>query len=121
LFDWWERERNRADGRARASRLLALLVATGDVVPESLARSLLDGPAQLATTVLDPAFDAQIARAARAGRVGETVLLSMVGLGQDGPEAINTSGLGTVVGGLRAIGLDADARALAVEAMAAAP
>jgi hypothetical protein len=49
-------------------------------------------------------------------RVGETVLLSLLAIGNAGPAKIEVGVLSTVLKALLAIGLDQDARALALEA-----
>ena len=54
--------------------------------------------------------------AAAAKRVGETVLYSLAALGGDGPASIDLLALSRVIEALRAVGLVADARALALEA-----
>lgn len=119
LIDWWQTEKTQPGARLRAERLLAMLQATGDAVPESLWQMLLGGPAQMSAINLDAAFRIGLVRASRAGRVGETVLLALVGLGADGPQALGTSSMEVIVDSLRAVGLAADARAFALEAVAA--
>ena len=54
--------------------------------------------------------------AAADGRVGETVLVSLVMLGESGPGGTEVSVLADIVSALRAVGLEAEARGLAVEA-----
>lgn len=119
LIEWWQAEKAQPGARLRAERLLAMLQATGDPVPESLWQTLLGGPAQMSAINLDAAFRAGLVRASRAGRLGETVLLALVGLGADGPQALGTSSMEVTVDSLRIAGLPADARALALEAVAA--
>lgn len=119
LADLLQAEQGRTGPRLRRERELAMLQATGEAIPDPLWRSLLQSSAQVPGIELDVAFQAQIARAGAAGRVGETVLLALVGLGRDGPQILSTSSLERVVSSLRAAGLEADARALAVEAIAA--
>ena len=119
LIEWWQAEKMQPGARLRAERLLAMLQATGDPVPESLWQALLQGPARMSATNLDAAFRAGLVRASRLGRLGETVLLALVGLGADGPQALGTSSMEVTVDSLRAVGLPVDARALALEAVAA--
>lgn len=54
--------------------------------------------------------------ASEARRVGETVLLSLVLLGEAGPSQSHTLALGRVLSALGRIGLDDEARSLAIEA-----
>jgi hypothetical protein len=49
-------------------------------------------------------------------RVGEIVLLSLLAIGDVGPAKIEVGVLSTVLRALLAVGLDQDARALAIEA-----
>ena len=49
-------------------------------------------------------------------RVGETVLLSLLAIGDVGPAKIEVGVLSTVLKALSSVGLRADARALALEA-----
>jgi hypothetical protein len=118
LAEWWQEVQGQPGARLRAERLMIMLQATGDSVPESVWHSLLLGPAQVSTINIDPAFRTQMVRAARLRRVGETVLLALIALGKNGPQAVGTASMENVVESLRAVGLDADARALAVEAVA---
>ena len=52
-------------------------------------------------------------------RVGETILLSLLVLGEAGPAQANPTVLHKVIKSLRNVGLDREARALAVEAAVA--
>jgi hypothetical protein len=117
LIDGWQSERGQPGARLRAERLVTMLQAAGETVPDALWQSLLQGPAQVSGNNIDPAFRAELVRAARARRTGEVVLLTLVSLGTGGTQALGISSLEAMVESLRAVGLDADARALAVEAV----
>jgi len=119
LADWRQAEQGRTGARLRRERELAMLQATGETIPGPLWRSLLQNSAQVPGIELDVAFRAQLTPAGGARRVGETALLALVGLGRDGPQILSTASLELVVSSLRAAGLEADARALAVEAVSA--
>jgi len=119
LARWRHAEQGRTASRLREERALAMLQATGEAIPDPLWRSLLQNSAQVPGIELDAAFRAQLTRAGGARRVGETALLALVGLGREGPQILGTSSLELVVSSLRAAGLEADARALAVEAVSA--
>ena len=56
-----------------------------------------------------------LGEAAAARRVGETALLAIAVLGGDGPANVPSLVLARAIEALRTVGLDADARALAVE------
>lgn len=64
-----------------------------------------------------PAVLENMAQAARAGRLGETVANVLVVVGPSGPRGAHPRGLAAAVAALRAVGLEADARALAGEAL----
>lgn len=62
---------------------------------------------------------ADLGQAAKAKEVGRVVLLVMRALGPDGPEGANILALSDAVRALKAVGLEADARGLALEALLA--
>ncbi len=67
-----------------------------------------------------PALWFRLEEAARGARKGETVLLSLLALGDGGPAQADPIVLRRVLRALGAVGLEASARALAVEAAVAA-
>jgi hypothetical protein len=106
---------------ARTAVLTALLEGLGDATDGSLAALLLSGnlvaqPASLPHPALWLGRDG----AASAGRVGETALFVLDSLGPDGTAAAAPQTLIALVQALRAVGLEKDARALALEAAVAA-
>lgn len=118
LADWLQAAGSQPDMTTGDERLLAMLQATGEAVPDRLWQRLLQGPAQMSATNIGQAFRTELARASQGGRVGETVLLALVGLGVDGPQVLSTASMEAAVESLRAVGLEVDARALAIEAVA---
>jgi len=103
----------------RAARYLAILEAFsadggGAVLPELLASATAE-PTMLPDAGLWFGLDL----AARQGRVGETVLLALVALGEGGPATTPPVLLGRVLSSLIAVGLGNEARALAYEAAVA--
>jgi len=119
LFEAWrqtvEGESTGAAGR-RAQLLLTLFTASGDRVDERAWAGLLGEPAADTYAMPPPAVLHALRTAANAGRVGEVVLLSMVALGEAGLERSHPIVLAEVVTALRAIGLEAGAQRLALEA-----
>ena len=101
---------------ARASLLYNLLEGLGDLVPDPQWEELFDGPSQLATVMPRPAIWRAIDVASREVRVGETVLLSLLVLGEAGPTQANPIVIRRVVESLRRVGLEDEARSLAIEA-----
>ena len=118
VADWLQAAGSQPDMTTGDERLLAMLQATGEAVPDRLWQRLLQGPAQMSATNIGQAFRTELARASQGGRVGETVLLALVGLGVDGPQVLSTASMEAAVESLRAVGLEVDARALAIEAVA---
>ena len=123
-FDAWLSLRADEGGRtvavARANWLAILVDALGGRVdPEVWDRLLLDeqpvaarGPAlALANGLL---------KAAEGGRLGETVLLALLLLGDAGPAAAGIATVGPVVSSLVSADLQEEARAIALEAALAA-
>lgn len=107
--------------KARASGLLALVQAQGVAVPEDAWLAAADGGAPLgAGPAPDPALWNRLKSAAAEGRTGETVLASLALMGKLGPAGTAPVVMARIVASLRAVGLDAEARALAREAVAAA-
>jgi hypothetical protein len=120
LVTWWKGVKDEEDAGERASILYALFESLGEIVPEPLWETLLGGAQQAGVAMPPLALRRQIGNAAAAGRVGETVLLSLLMLGQGGPGQASPIVLGRVVESLSSVGLEAPARAIAVEALVAA-
>lgn len=104
----------------RHALVLGLLQALGEPVhSDDWLPVLLD-----AVVAEAPVPDAAILRAldlaAADGRMGETVALALIALGNEGPAQVHPEATFRAVAALRAVGLTDEARALALEAMAAA-
>ena len=127
LTKWWqasnaENEENPVAPemiRARAALLYNLLDSFGDAVGDSEWGPLLDGPPQSTVLMPQPALWRSLDIAAQNLRVGETILLSLLALGESGPAQANPTVLHKVIKSLRTVGLEREARALAVEAAVA--
>lgn len=101
----------------RTAVLTALLEGLGDATDGSLAALLLAGDVTATPTSLPhPALWLGRDGAASAGRVGETALFVLASLGSDGTAGTAPQTLIALVQALRAVGLEKDARALALEA-----
>ncbi len=113
---WWALVRTDAPERAvdRAETMLALSEALDDPLGDAAWRSLISLPTASVRTGAAPAIRRAMDAALAAGRTGEAVALSALVLG-----AVPASGdlldLVSVVSALRFLGLEGDARALAVE------
>ncbi|MEE9250976.1 MAG: hypothetical protein V3U93_07605 [Alphaproteobacteria bacterium] len=118
LKRWWQaqKEGDEDELRARAVMLYTLLEVLDEPVGASEWEPLLEGPQYESVKLPAPALLHGLRLAASNGRVGETVLLALLCLGGDGPAGANPLVLSAVISGLRQIGLDTEARALALEA-----
>jgi hypothetical protein len=100
------------DAQAKAAHLLALLEGIGVPVPETAWQRLI--PLNQAPVPAPPApLWRALDRAAAERRLGETVLLALHMLGRE-PQAAHPEALGAGLRGLRAVGLDQEARAIAM-------
>ncbi len=116
--DWLEASGGvaRPEVAARANLVLSLLQATGAKVPPAVWRSLALGAMTEQASVATPATIFALDDAIGGKRLGETVALGLVALGDAGPSGAATMTLGRVVAGLVAVGLEEPARAFALEA-----
>jgi hypothetical protein len=122
LNKWWESSKS-AGGeglRARATALFTLLEAFDKPVDAKLWQALLEGPQFESVKLPAPALLHALNAAASQRRVGATVLLTLICLGTDGPAGADPLLLRAVISSLREVGLEKEARALAVEAAIAA-
>lgn len=98
----------------RAATILFAAEALGYVVPDAAWADLPPTPATARAP--SPVALRGFQRAVDGGRRGETVLYALLVLGRAGPAGVDVATLAAVMGGLRKVGLDGDARALALEA-----
>lgn len=101
---------------ARGRLLFALLEAMGQPVPDSFWSRLYPGPLIDAAPAPNMAIWRGMVTAAKAGRVGETVLMVLLAVGDEGVSRASPTVLGSAVASLRSVGLEREARALALEA-----
>ena len=117
---WWEGEKDKDGARERAALLYSLFGAFDETIPAASWEALLDGPQRITVAMPSPALWYRLASAADNARVGETVLLALLALGEGGPGQADPVILRRVLASLRGSGLEDEARALAVEAAVAA-
>lgn len=101
---------------AWAGRLFLLLDSLGLDVGDDGWALLLDGPLTSATEVPAIGIRYSLRAAARARRTGETVLFALLTLGETGPADASPLAVASAIRTLRAVGLERDARTLALEA-----
>ncbi len=92
----------------QAARLYALFAGLGEKIG--------GGWTGISPITTQGSYAAQINAAAPGGRRGETVLLSLVALGGNRLGEADAASLSAAIGGLRAVGLEAEARRIALEA-----
>lgn len=120
LADWWASVKDTTDARAKAAMLAVTLDALGEYVPESMWVDLIDGPSHQSILAPHPSAWFLLNSASSQARMGETVLLSLVILGDGGSARAEPLVNHRVLKALRNIGLHDEARAMALEAIVAA-
>lgn len=120
LQAWWEATQDAERPRGQAATLFALLAATGDPVPPAMWEALIDASERTTVAMPTPALWFKLESAARAGRVGETVLIALLALGEGGTAQTDPIIAAKVLEALGAVGLKDDVRALALETAVAA-
>ncbi len=100
----------------RSATLLFAFEALGYAVPDSAWADVPPNAAAASERAASPVAVRGMQRAADGARRGETVLYALLVLGRGGPAGLDAATLGTVLASLRKVGLDSDARALALEA-----
>ena len=94
---------------------LSLLEALGmEPTPGRWADLLAEGPPPRSVTP-GTAWARALEEASSAGRVGETVLIALLGVASAGPETTGAAATRMAVESLRRVGLESEARALALE------
>jgi len=108
---------SREDKEKRASRLLVLLSSMG-IEPEEGAWKDIISSSNIFEIENIPAtaLRYQLRDAAKNKRIAEVVAISLVMLGSEGPSKSGLVALNAVIRALRNIGLEADARSIAIEA-----
>ncbi|CAO3352486.1 hypothetical protein [Azospirillum melinis] len=123
LTAWLDEALRGADtlARNRIAGQLALLQATGVAIPDEAWMTATDGagPPSGSEAGVDPALWQRLGDAAAGGRIGETVAVALILLGEAGPATLPPVVTARVAANLKAVGLEPDARALVREAMAA--
>ncbi len=117
LQDWWQAVEQREQARTQAAMVFTMLAAFNNVIPDSFWAPLAQGPESVFVTMPHAFVWRSLETASRRGRLAETVLLSLISIGEKGPGSAYPAVLGRAVRSLRAVGLEAEARALAAEAV----
>lgn len=115
-FKRWEESRPSTRVAADKALVLSTLTAFGESVSTVDWMSLMDRRTRSSMDMPQPHIWNGLALAAENGRVGETVLLSLIALDEEGPAGASPLLLSRVIESLMIVGLEQDARRLAVEA-----
>ena len=108
---------SREDKEKRASRLLVLLSAMGIESREGAWKNIISSSNIFEKeNIPATALRYQLRDAARNNRIAEVVSLSLIMLGAEGPSKSGLVALNAVIRSLREIGLESDAREIAIEA-----
>ena len=99
-----------------ATLVYCLLDGLGEQVPDTYWEGIMDGPLHNPVVMPQASNWRSLELAASNARVGETILLSLLAIGQTGPLEDNPIVLRKVLISLRKIGLEKEARNLALEA-----
>jgi hypothetical protein len=116
---WWEAAKSGASAAAKARIQFALSEALGGTVAPALWRAVLGDAKPEPVYVPSPALRHALAAAAADKRLGEGVTLALIALGEKGPADAGLVALEDAIRALRALGLEKEARAVAVEAAVA--
>jgi len=111
----WHQARNENVGEStkHGLLLLTLLTALGDTPPEGDWVALLDGAPLITGKVSKSALTTGLLSASAAHRRGEAVLYSLLSLGEQ--RDVEPGEFASIIISLRSVGLEADARAFALE------
>ena len=109
-------EVNATDAGMQAGFAYSLFEAMGERIAEDRWSGLLEGGARSDVLAPDPAYMRAFRKAASAGRRGETVLLAILILGGGSLAESGPALLSEIIVGLRKVGLEQEARQLAIEA-----
>ncbi|MDF2365724.1 hypothetical protein [Sneathiella sp.] len=99
-----------------AGLYLAILDVMGEPVPDDLWAAALGAAQTSRPGFSNIVIERNLQSAAGAGLIGETVALSIAAIGSEGPGKTSSETLVAVIRALKAIGLEAEARQLALEA-----
>ena len=115
----WESIKSRDNARALAETFFSLYDLMIEPVPAEAWDPLLQATERTPVPVVSTALWARLDSAARNKRIGETVMIVLLALGEGGPAQADASTLTRAIKALEAVGLKTEARALAIEAAVA--
>ena len=118
LNTWWKLLRSNSGdvAKSKALMLFSLFDSLGRPVGPEIWTSLVDVAPSINADIPDVALRFALRHASEAKRVGETILMSLLTLGDKPIAGANPLTITTVISALLRVGLETEARALALEA-----
>lgn len=117
LDAWWRGQSESPDKARKGVVLMAVLEGLGHPVPETFWSGLYGGAEDAGGVTPPLPVWRGLTAAGDAKQLGGTVMLSLVVLGEGGPSKVSSAVLGDVLKALVKVGLEKDARAVALEAL----
>lgn len=119
LSMWWDAVKSTEGAREKAAALASVFKALGEFVPDHMWVEMIEGPTHQALLSPHPSLWFLLDSAAERGRIGETILVSLVIVGEGGPARLSPIVLQRVLKAMDQIGFQEEARAMALEAVVA--
>jgi len=117
MSDWWRIQQSSPESFKKAARLFSIADGLGLKMPQRLWVTLMDGPRLPRGEVPKAGAWLQMNNAAETDRLGETVLLMLNAIGSTPTGDMDSTFLRDTIAALRKVGLERDARILAVETL----
>jgi len=117
MSDWWRIQASTPESFQKAARLYSIADGLGLRAPQRLWLTLMDGPRLPRGEVPKAGVWLQMNRASENDRLGETVLLALNAIGSTPTGDMDNTFLRDSIAALRKVGLERDARILAVETL----
>ncbi len=115
LKSWWQAQPEQPESYLLGAKVFALVDGMGLPVPDMLWVSLINGPTLPDAITPKPGLAIKMKEAADEGQLGETVLMFLNAINHHKASDLDPTFLSDSLKALRAVGLERDARAVAVE------
>lgn len=115
LKSWWQAQPEQPESYLLGAKVFALVDGMGLNVPDMLWVSLISGPSLPNVLTPKPGLAIKMGEAAQDGHLGATVLMFLNAIGHAKASDLDPTFLSHGLKALRAVGLERDARAVAVE------
>ena len=116
ILTWWQaRENTSEDSAARIRTFFSLINSMGVTIPSELWAIISDDPNAVKNYGPRTSVRNALSQAVAAGSRGGTVVLSLIALGDRGTDPENLSAVEISIAGLKGVGFDKEAQAIALE------